>query len=387
MVLSSTAGEPPRRILLIRPSALGDVCRTVPVLVSLKRAYPRAEIDWLVQDSFAAAVAHHPDLHEPVLFPRSALKRWWTPAGGARSLAFLRSLGGRGYDLVVDCQGLLRSALFARATGARRRIGYANAQELGWLFYTVRRDVPRSLHTVDRMLALAEAAGAPRVADMRLYPPPEERGRLAADPDLAGRRYVVLAPTSRWPGKRWPIDRFRALADALLADPHLGVDAVVAVGAPGERDQCAPLLDPPSPRIIDRIGRTSVGGLMALIERAALVVASDSAALHMAVGLGDGAGAGGGGVGRPIIGLFGPTDLSRVGPYGRPESVLQHIAPGDTLDHKDEAAGRRLMERITTEEVFARAAGVLGGGGDGQWAVGVRGEPNQIRPESHSRGP
>jgi len=345
--------SPPQRILLIRPSALGDVCRTVPVLVSLKRAYPDARIDWLVQDTFAAAIAHHPDLHRPILFPRSALRRWWTPAGAARALAFLRSLGqasdeARPYDMVIDCQGLFRSALFARATRARRRIGYANAQELGWLFYNVRKHVPRSLHTVDRMLALAELAGAQPIPDMRLYPPPDQQAAIAADPDLAGKRYVVLAPTTRWPGKRWPIDRFRALADALLADASLGVDAIVVVGAPGERLQCAPLIDPAPPGIIDRVGRTSVGGLMALIERAALVVASDSAALHIAVGLD-----------RPAIGLFGPTDLTRVGPYRRPDAAIQHITPTDTLNHKDEPTGRALMDRITTPEVLTRAKTLL----------------------------
>lgn len=347
---AASSTDPPQRILLIRPSALGDVCRTVPVLVSLKRAFPAAQIDWLVQDSFAPAIAHHPDLHQPVLFPRAALRRWWTPIGARRALAFLRSLGGRGYDTAIDCQGLFRSALFARATGAPRRIGYANAQELGWIFYNLRKPVPRTLHTVDRMLALAQLAGAPPIPDMRLYPPPEDQARLAADPELGGRRYVVLAPTTRWPGKRWPLDRFKTVAAALLADKSLHLDACVVVGAPSERPQCAPLLDAPDrpAGLIDRVGRTSVGALLALIERAALVIASDSAALHIAVGLS-----------RPAIGLFGPTHLSRVGPYNRPDAAIQHITPTDILNHKSEAAGQALMSRITTTEVLTRATTLL----------------------------
>ena len=121
----------PRRILLIRPSALGDVCRTVPVLVSLKRAFPGAEVDWLVQDSFAAAVAHHPDLNGVVPFPRAALARWFSrPAVFRRAVEFLVDLGRRRYDMVIDCQGLLRSGLFTLATRAPVRVGYANAEEL-----------------------------------------------------------------------------------------------------------------------------------------------------------------------------------------------------------------------------------------------------------------
>jgi len=345
----------PRRILLIRPSALGDVCRTVPVLVSLKRAFPGAEVDWLVQDSFAAAVAHHPDLNGVVPFPRAALARWFSrPAVFRRAVEFLVDLGRRRYDMVIDCQGLLRSGLFTLATRAPVRVGYANAEELGWLGYNRRADVPRAMHTVDRMLALAEHAGAPAVRDMRLYPPPDDRERVASDPDLAGRRYAVLAPTSRWPGKRWPIERFAELARAMLDGGLGGFDAVVVVGSRGEREQCGPLLAlasaggaGSSPRLLDRVGATTVGGLMALIERASLVIANDSAALHMAVGLD-----------RPAIGLYGPTDLALVGPYRREGCAIQHVTPGDDLDHKNESAGRALMERISVEEVLARVAEV-----------------------------
>ncbi len=348
----------PRRILLIRPSALGDVCRTVPVLVSLKRAFPGAEVDWLVQDSFAAAVAHHPDLNDVVPFPRAALSRWLSsPAVFRRAMAFLGDLRRCRYDLVVDCQGLLRSGLFTLATRAPARVGYSNAEELGWLGYNRRVSVPRTMHTVDRMLALAEHAGAPPIRDMRLYPPPEERERVAHDPELAGRRFAVLAPTSRWPGKRWPIERFAELARAMLGGGPAGFDAVVVVGSKGEREQCGPLLAlgggsgaGPSPRLLDRVGATSVGGLMALIERASLVVANDSAALHMAVGLD-----------RPAVGLYGPTDLSLVGPYRRDGCAIQHITPGDDLDHKNEPAGRALMERITVEEVLTRVAALAAG--------------------------
>jgi ADP-heptose:LPS heptosyltransferase len=92
--------------------------------------------------------------------------------------------------------------------------------------------------------------------------------------------------------------------------------------------------------VIDRVGRTSVGELMALIERAALVVANDSAALHMAVGMQ-----------RPIVALFGPTRTERVGPYGREADVLQHVTVYDRRDHKDDRAGRELMERIAVDEV------------------------------------
>ncbi len=359
----------PSRILLIRPSALGDVCRSVPVLVSLKRAFPEAAVDWLVQDSFVEAIEAHPDLHQAIPFPRKQLGRFMRTGRVDRVLGWMRSVRRNHYDLVVDAQGLLRSGLIARGTGARVRVGYANAQEGAAILYTDRHHIDRNLHAVDRMLALVEAAGVEPIADMKLYTSESARSEaetLCPDPT------VVIAPTSRWAAKRWPIDRFADLTERLLESrcpdppssarresqcpdppssarresPHhapktAGGGTIAIVGGPGEEEQCAPLLErfADEPRVVNLVGRTSIGTLMAIIERARVVVANDSAALHMAVGFG-----------RPTVALFGPTAVARVGPYQRQPEVIQHLEPGDTLDHKD-AANVQLMERIRVEEV------------------------------------
>ncbi len=347
--------EAPARILLIRPSALGDVCRSVPLLASLRAAFGTARIDWLVQDSFVDAVAHHPALAVAgsggggvVAFPRRRFSRWASPAVTGEVLRWMRGLRGAGYDTVIDAQGLARSGLCALATGARTRVGYADAREGAPLAYTIRAEAPRTLHTVDRMLQLLTPLGAPVVADMRLYPPPADRAAMAADQALAGRRFAVIAATSRWAGKQWPADRFAVVAERLVSDPVYGVSAVVLVGAQAEREQIGPLLALAGRdrRVIDRVGSTSVGGLMALIEASSLVIANDSAALHMAVGFD-----------RPMVALFGPTRVDLVGPYRRERDVLQHVTPSDRLNHKNAAAGRLLMDRITVAEVLARAQG------------------------------
>lgn len=332
----------PRRVLIVRPSALGDVCRTVPVLVSLKRAWPQAHVDWLVQDGFADAIAAHPDLTRVVLFPRRGLGRWYTREGAALGRKLVSQLHAARYDLVLDCQGLARSGLLTRATGAAIRVGHADARELAWLGYTHRVDAAGAVHTVDRMLTLVEALGVPAVRDMRLYAVPGDLAAVDADGRFAGRRFAVLAPTSRWPGKRWPAERFAELARELLTR---GFERVVLVGGANERDQCAPLvqLAGREPRVVDLVGATTVGGLLAVIARSSLVVANDSAALHMAVGLD-----------KPLVGLFGPTDVAKVGPYGRERDVIQHVRPGERLDHKNEAAGRAMMDRIVVAEVLQR---------------------------------
>ncbi|MFZ4573292.1 MAG: glycosyltransferase family 9 protein [Phycisphaerales bacterium] len=327
------------RILIIRPSALGDVARSVPVLVSLRDAFPNARIDWLVQDSFAEVIAAHPALSNVVKFPRADFGRWTRTLNLPALSSFLSSLRRPAYDLVLDCQGLARSGLFAAATRARFRVGHADARELGWLGYT--RRVPCSIetHTVDRMLSLVEAIGVRprRDADaMRLYVPAAAAGFAAS---LGLSRYAVLAPTSRWPGKQWPADRFAALARELSGDGT----ACVVVGAGSERSQITDVLalTRPDGPIVDLVGKTSLGQLMDVVSHAACVVANDSAALHIAVGFA-----------RPTVALFGPTRVNRVGPYGRERDVIQHVEPGDGMDHKNEVAGRGLMARITLAEVL-----------------------------------
>lgn len=325
---------------MIRPSALGDVVRSVPVLVSLRDAYPRARIDWLVQDSFVDAVRVHPALNGVVPFPRQQFAAWTRGLRWGRVRAFLRALREPRYDLVLDCQGLARSALFAWATRAPLRVGYADARELGWAALTRRVGVSIEQHTVERMLALVEALGIPARRDaaaQRLEA--GEPARAWAAERLGPRRCVVLAPTSRWPGKQWPADRFadtaRRLTDAGLA--------VALVGGGNERAQVAPLLDlaARNPNVVDLLGSTTIARLIAVIERSALTIANDSAALHIAVALA-----------RPIVGLYGPTRVHRVGPYRRERDVIQHAGPDDRLDHKDERRGRELMERIGADEVW-----------------------------------
>lgn len=331
----------PSRILLIRPSALGDVCRTVPVLASLRRTYPDARIDWLVQDSFADAILHHPALTHAVPFPRRLLGESIRRLDIAPVMGFLDTLAEAHYDLVIDVQGLARSGFFAYWTGAHRRVGLTNAREMGWLGLNERHHVPRDVHTVDRMLEVLRLAGIQPILDMRLYVSDTARQQLHSLGHTHDGPYIVLAPTSRWPAKRWPVDRFAEVAEQLASR---GLP-VVLVGGKSERDQCEPLIDlaARNPLILDLIGQTTVAQLMALIESSALVIANDSAALHMAVGFD-----------RPLIALYGPTRVDLVGPYRREADVIQHITPADELDHKL-GAHVSLMHRITTDEVITAA--------------------------------
>jgi lipopolysaccharide heptosyltransferase I len=347
---------PPHRILIVRPSALGDVCRTVPVLASLQRAYPQAEIDWVVRDSFRPAIEAHPDLHKAIAFPRSLFARWWrSPSALVEMLRWSGELRRRRYDLVIDCQGLGRSGLIAYLTAASRRVGSRRAREIGWLGYNVRHQTPADVHTVDQMLALLEAEGIEPVRDMRLYVVEADRRWWSdhrAELDLDDAPYAVLAPTARWASKRWPIERWGELVRPLR---ERGMKRLVVIGAPDERPQVERLLQTragPDPALVDLVGRVTVGQLMAVIAGADLVIAHDSAPLHLAVGFD-----------RPCVGLFGPTDPARVGPYRRPEAVVRGHQPRPgrkPVNYRAARIGDDLMRLITVEDVLERVEAVLG---------------------------
>ena len=348
-----TAPPPHQRILIVRPSALGDVCRTVPVLASLRRVFSDARIDWLVQDSFREVIAAHPALTEPIPFPRRRFAAWWrNPAIALEMTRWFSDLRRRRYDLVIDCQGLGRSGLFTRITGARRRVGFRRARELAWLGYNVRTSPAAAPHTVDQMLALLPACGVEPVADMRLYVPPDAEQwwiEQRRDDVPGDRRYAVIAPTARWISKRWPLQRWRDLVGPLR---ERGFERIVMIGAPGEEEQvCALTGDCADEPILNYVGQTGIGRTMAIIAAADLVIANDSAPLHMAVGFD-----------RPCVGLFGPTDPAIVGPYRRPEAVVRRFTPaGDqTVNYRDAKLGDSLMQLISLDDVLSRVDAVRG---------------------------
>jgi heptosyltransferase-1 len=346
--------SPPRSLLLIRPSALGDVCRTVPVLASLRAAWPDTRIDWLVQDEFADVVSAHPALDSVVHFPRSRFRgSLRSPRRALSALRWAASLRKGGWEIALDCQGLARSALFARCSRARRRVGFADARELGWIHYNQRVAVSAP-HAVDRMMTLVDALELRRVMDMRLYVPPADQDWFEEHSASPRGRYAVFAPRSRWPAKEWPEDRWCELA---LNSGALDLEELILVGSPSEapsierlaqvieleRDRRG-LLNAPRVRVF--AGRTSVGQLMAVISNSSLVVSCDSAALHMAVGFA-----------RPLVALYGPTDPEEVGPWGCESAVLRDAsASGSGHDYRHGDKPAPSMLALSVDDVLDRMA-------------------------------
>jgi len=314
--LASLARREFGRILLIKPSSLGDLVHALPVLHGLRRRYPHARIDWLAANAFAPLIERHPDVTEVIRFDRGRYGQMLrNPAAGAAFAEFVRSLRRRGYDLVIDLQGLFRSGFLALATGAEVRIGFAAARELAWVFYSHRIPPAHAdTHAVDRNYAVAGLLGfadLPVTFDLALTD--DERRRAAGILREAGHNpgtgFAALLPGARWDTKRWPEQRFARLADSLRSGD--GLTSVLLAGN-DEADICTRIAERCGFSPVNLAGRTNLRELVAILDAATVVVCHDSAPMHLAAALG-----------RPTVCILGPTNPARTGPYSPRAAVLQ----------------------------------------------------------------
>jgi len=301
--------SPPRRILIIKPSSLGDVVHSLPVLFLLRRQFPNAHIAWLVAPYCAGLLRGLKELDEVILFDRRFLgEAWYNPRAFLALCSFHRGLRRHNFDLAIDLQGLFRSGYFARVTGAALRVGLANARESAPVFYTHRVVVGTpEIHAVDRYLKIAAALGCPGEPIEFHFPVTDADRDYIHTLIPSPRPYAVFLPGANWPTKRWPAERFAELVSPLHR--RFNLSAVVAGG--DDAAGLAPLI----PNTLDLTNRTTLPQLVALLERAALVIANDSGPMHIAAALG-----------RPLVAIFGPTNSTRTGPYALPHAVVNSIA-------------------------------------------------------------
>jgi len=299
-----------RHILLIKPSSLGDIVHAMPTCAAIRRAYPKARLTWLVKREWAGLVERI-DGVDRVWPVKSTLKGWLSQVSPLRAEQF---------DLVMDLQGLFRSAAIGWFSGSPLLVGFANGREGSPRFYSRRVSVPQlDMHAVDRYLLVAKAVGAVESGE------PEFRFRIPqtdydeVDRVLSrsgvppGTSWVAMNVSARWQTKRWPPASFAEVAARLQQE---GFGAVVMIGGPDERADIAEVNRRMKTPAIDLAGATTVGLLPALLSRASLLITNDSGPMHVAAA-----------VGIPIVALFGPTSAARTGPYGVGHAVLSGNVP------------------------------------------------------------
>ena len=340
----------PRRILIIKPSALGDIALALPALASLRKSFPDAHIAWFIRPEFAPLLEENKNLDEIIIFDRKLLGKWWLrPKAFVALLHLIRKLRAEKFDLVIDFQGLFRTALFAWFTGCKKRVGMQAAREFASNFYT--QKIPQdsdSIHVIDYYQKIAAAAGAVTISDdYNLAPSPqavESVNALLADRNLAGRKYAVLVPGSAHANKCWPEENFAQLAEKIASQFNLDI---VAVGTTDEKTITENINSLANVPIIDMAGKTDIPQLIALLNGAQIVISNDTGPGHIAVALG-----------IHIVMIFGLTNPARIGPYKKPHA----IAAVDSYDRSHEIQNNDPAHRIDTisvDEVFRKVAAQL----------------------------
>jgi heptosyltransferase-1 len=299
-----------KNILIIKLSAIGDVIHALPVAAALKEADPSVRVTWIVERPAYDLLADHPFIDQVIVFDKAKFK---TGHGFFHELnALAGELRQYRFDLALDLQGLLKSAVLSWLSGAPTKLVYCNARELSdWIGKRVCGD-HRNGHVVERYLDVARYLGCDvNRVNFGIHITEDEAEKAISKAqeyglDL-GKPYIILAPGANWPNKCWPAIRFAELADRLALE---GITPVV-VGGPKEK----PLFDEIAKHMktepVNLVGRTTLKELAYVIQRARAFVGGDTGPMHLAAAMG-----------TKVVALFGPTDPKRNGPYGEEHEVL-----------------------------------------------------------------
>jgi heptosyltransferase-1 len=309
------------RILVVRLGSMGDVIHALPAVASLKHSFPRSTLTWVIRPKWAYLLEGNPFIDQVIPMERTA--------GGIA--AAVRELRRERYDVVVDFQGLLQSALVTALARADKKVGLHRSQareHAAALFYST-AVLTKAAHRVDANLELAAAAGASSL--LRVFPLPEGK----PEGTLPEGRFVLASPLAGWESKQWPFEFYEEVAQ------ELGLPLVVN-GPP----QAAGLLA----RVPGaEIHLSGVAGLIDATRRAYAVIGVDSGPLHLAAALG-----------KPGVAIYGPTDPASHGPYGGSIRVLR--APNAATSYKRRSEIDESMREITPAAVLEALDGVFKNG-------------------------
>ncbi|WP_168719379.1 lipopolysaccharide heptosyltransferase I [Thermosulfurimonas marina] len=334
------------RVLLVKLSALGDVIQTLPVLSALKRARENWRIDWVVEEENAEILRGHPLIEELFPFPRRRILRLLRSGEIGKALKlwgeFLEGLRARPYEVVLDLQGLFKSALVVALARGKRKLGFANHREGSTLVLTEKLPAyDPDLHAVRRYLSAAEIlGGVAEPVDFPMAPYPSA-GEMARKLGLPPPPWLVFIPATRWETKLWPEEHWRALAERA---PAFGLP-LLWVGGPGDREYVSRL----AVSGLNLAGGLSLKELAGILSGAAAVVSVDTGPMHLAAALG-----------RPVVALFGPTAPWRTGPFGKGHRILHSGLPCAPCFRR-RCPAPRCLSGISPEEVLKALREVLAG--------------------------
>lgn len=337
-----------KRLLIVRLSAMGDILHSLPAATALRQAFPEAVLGWLIEERWAELLCTLPTPRSGRRSPQRPLvdrihtvnaKRWrgafWSYQTWEQIAAGLSGLRAAKYEVAVDLQGAVRSAVLARLSGAPVIYGAAQPREnVASMLYT-HQVLTRGAHVVEQNLSIAEgvmqsALPVPQVELPRDEATEKECERQLAERGLSG--FVLLNPGAGWGAKQWPGERYGQVAKQLAEN---GLRSLVNFG-PGE-EELARNVEQASGGAAEAIG-SSLTQLIALARRARVFVGGDTGPMHLAAALR-----------VPVVAIFGPTNPARNGPFGTRAIVLR--SPGSATSHKRRSQPDEGLLEITAQQV------------------------------------
>lgn len=330
----------PKKILIIKPSSLGDVVHSLPFLYVVKDAFPKAEIHWVIAKGLEGLLENHPMVKRLWIINKDQWKNLKNIDGTIREVRRLfKYLKDEAYDVVIDLQGLVRSGLLTYATRASVRIGFKEAREGSSLFYTHKVKGGKEIHAVDRYLKIASAIGC-EITGVR-FPMPlvKESLEVRKLKDDMG-NYAVIVPGARWKTKRWPPANFGKLASML------DIKAIV-VGSSNDAEIAEGIGFCSGGKALSMAGKTDIKELISIIRGARYVITNDSGPMHIAAAFG-----------IPVVAIFGPTNPVRTGPYGKNHIIVKsdiECAPC----YKKNCKTIQCMDDISVEKVYTAVKGIV----------------------------
>ncbi len=330
-----------RKILVIKPSSLGDVVHSLPFLHAVKQRFPDAEIHWVIAKGLEGLLEGHPLIGRLIVINKDSWKRISQAGRTIREFAAMAGMmKAEGYDLAVDLQGLLRSGMITLLSGARERIGFREAREGSVLCYNRKIRGGADIHAVDRYMKIAGSLGCDTGRIVFPFPLFDDSLPAVVDGQELADTYAVIVPGARWDTKRWSADRFGRVA-AMLSIPSFVVGGVADISL-GER-----VVVSSEGKARSLAGRTDLRGLMRVMKHARIVISNDSGPMHIAAAFG-----------VPVVALFGPTSAGRTGPYGPHHRIVRGsvaCAPCFRKECHDPAC----MHAITTDMVMQAVRDLL----------------------------
>ena len=331
-------------ILIVKLSAIGDVVHTLPSLAALRKLYPEANITWAIEDASSDLISDHPYLDRVIVSHR---KQWINDLKEGRIRkpireirSFIDDLKEQPYDLVIDLHGLIKSAVLVLLSSGKRKLGYDSMQELSGLF--LNEKIPENMHkhAIDRYLDFLRYLGADAKEPEYLIPIGEENinrvEELLQRNDIDKKdSFVAVSPVALWDTKLWADEKFAGLCDRIAEELKV---SVIFTGT--EHDKLEHIQSRMKAPSLNMGGKTTLRDLAYLYQRSALLITTDSGPMHLAVAMG-----------TPVIALFGPTDPSRTGPYGKGHVVIRRELSCSPCFLK-KCNSMECMSGITIEEVF-----------------------------------